>query len=123
MDVYEAILNRRSIRQFQDRPIARELLEKIVNAGRLAPSAANLQPLEFLVVDADEVRARIFPLTNWASYISPEGTPKPGQEPRAYVFTLVNTKIREKHFEYDVGAAVENMALAAQGEGLSLIHI
>ncbi|MBM3293420.1 MAG: nitroreductase [Candidatus Aminicenantes bacterium] len=119
MDVFEAILRRRSIRQFEPRPVERKILEKIVEAGRLAPSAANLQPLEFLVVEAEDVRAAIFPLTKWAAYISPEGNPKPGREPQAYVFILVNTGVRDQGYEFDVGAAMENMALAAQGEGLA----
>ena len=50
MEVYEAILSRRSIRRFQQKPISIEILKKFVNAARLAPSAANLQPLEFFVV-------------------------------------------------------------------------
>jgi nitroreductase len=64
------------------------------------------------------VCADVFPCLKWAAYIAPEGDPKPGHEPAAYVVTLVNTRIREKMFEYDVGAAMENMILAALGEGL-----
>jgi len=119
MDVYDAIVRRRTIRQFEPRPVGRDLLRKIVDAARLAPSAANLQPLEFLVVDERPVRAKIFPLAKWAAYIAPLGNPRPGHEPQAYVFVLVNTKVRDKLYEYDVGAAVENMALAAVGEGLA----
>jgi nitroreductase len=118
MSIYETIISRRSIRQFSSRPVGRDLLERIVNAGRLAPSAANLQPLEFVVVDDEALRYRILPCLKWAAYIHPAGDPKPGHEPAAYVFVVVNTKIREKMFEYDVGAAVENMAIAAAGEGL-----
>ena len=99
-------------------PVSRVLLEKIVDAGRLAPSAGNLQPLEFLVVDEEETRKLIFPCLRWAAYIAPEGNPRPGQEPMAYVIALVNLGIREKNYEYDVGAAMENMILAAWGEGL-----
>lgn len=118
MSVYDIIVGRRSVRQFLARPVERKTLERLVDAGRLAPSAANLQPLEFLVVDDEAVRAKIFPTLRWAAYIHPEGDPGPGREPRAYIFVLVKTEIREKMHEYDVGAAVENMALAALGEGL-----
>ena len=82
--------------------MARELLERLVNVGRLAPSAANLQPLEFIVVDEPGPKAEIFPCLKWA----------------AYVVTLVNTKVREMMFEYAVGAAMENMILAALTEGV-----
>ena len=45
--------------------------------------------------------------------------PGPGHEPQAYIVVLVNTRIREKMYEYDVGAAIENMILAALGEGIA----
>ena len=91
---------------------------KTVNAGRLAPSAANLQPLEFIVVEEEEFRTKVFPCLKWAGYIAPEGDPKPGQEPQAYIVVLVNTTVREKGFEWDVGASMENMILAAWEEGI-----
>ena len=51
MNTYEAICSRRTIREFQNKPIEMKLLEKFVNAGRLAPQAANRQPMEFVIVD------------------------------------------------------------------------
>jgi nitroreductase len=116
--VYDLIAERRTIRRFKPGPVARELLERLVNVGRLAPSAANLQPLEFVVVDEEAMKAEVFPCLKWAAYITPAGDPKPGEEPAAYVVTLVNTKVREKMFEYDVGAAMENMIVAARAEGV-----
>jgi len=116
MSLYERILSRRSIRQFKPEPVSRSILEKLTNAARLAPSGANLQPLEFVVVDEEEVRKRLFPCLRWAAYIAPEGNPQPGHEPVAYVVVLVNLKLRKKGYERDVGAAVENMILAAWEE-------
>jgi len=117
-NIYDVIAGRRTIRRFKPEPVARELLERLANVGRLAPSAANLQPLEFIVVDEAGPKAEIFPCLKWAAYIAPDGDPKPGEEPSAYIVTLVNTKVREKMFEYDVGAAMENMILAALSEGV-----
>ena len=116
--IYDVIAGRRTIRRFKPEPVARELLERLVNVGRLAPSAANLQPLEFVVVDEAGLKAEVFPCLKWAAYIVPAGDPKPGEEPAAYIVTLANTKVREKMFEYDVGAAMENMILAALAEGV-----
>jgi len=116
--VYDLIAERRTIRRFKPGPVSRDLLERLVNVGRLAPSAANLQPLEFVAVDDPAVKAEVFPCLKWAAYINPAGDPGPGEEPAAYIVTLVNTKLREKMFEYDVGAAMENMIVAALGEGL-----
>jgi nitroreductase len=117
-NVYDLAVGRRTIRKFKPDPVPRELLERLVNAARLAPSAANVQPLEFIVVDGAAARAEVFPLLKWAAYIAPAGDPGPGEEPSAYVVTLVNSKLREKMFEYDVGAAMESMILVALSEGV-----
>jgi nitroreductase len=116
MSVYDLIRSRRSIRQFEPRLIERKSLEKIVEAARVAPSAANLQPLEFIAIDDEGMKKAVFACLKWAAYIAPQGNPEPGHEPQAYVVTLVNSQIREKGYEYDVGAAMENMILAALGE-------
>ncbi len=118
MTVYDLISSRRSIRQFVPRPIERKILVTIVNAARLAPSAANLQPLEFVVVDEKVLKDAVFRCLKWAAYIAPLGNPEPGHEPQAYILTLVNTQVRDKGYEYDVGAAMENMILTALGEGI-----
>ena len=115
---YDVIAGRRTIRRFKPEPVARELLERLANAGRLAPSAANMQPLEFIVVDEAKLKADVFPCLKWAAYIAPAGNPQPGEEPAAYIVTLANTDVREKMFEYDIGAAMENMILAALAEGV-----
>jgi nitroreductase len=116
--IYETIAARRTIRKFRPEPVSRELLDRLVDAARLAPSAANLQPLEYVVVDDPALKARVFPCLKWAAYIAPAGDPKPGEEPAAYIIVLNNTAIREKMFEYDLGAAMENMILAALEEGI-----
>ncbi len=118
MSLYDLIVSRRSIRQFKPEPIPLEILKEIANAGRLAPSAANRQPLEFILVEEEAVRSGVFSCLKWARYIAPEGNPKPGQEPRAYIVVLVNLRIREKGFEWDAGAASENMILAAWDKGI-----
>ncbi len=118
MTIHDLIVSRRTIRQYRPKPVDRAILERLVDAGRLAPSAANMQPLEFYVVDDPSLRAKVFPCLKWAAYIQPDGDPRPGREPTAYVFVLVNTKIKDKMVEYDVGAAVENICLSALGEGI-----
>ncbi|TET74958.1 MAG: nitroreductase [Candidatus Aminicenantes bacterium] len=118
MGLYDLIISRRSIRQFKQEPVSRDILQKFINASRLAPSAANRQPLEFVVVDEEKIRKEVFTCLKWAAYIAPEGNPKPGHEPVAYIVVLVNSEIREKGFEWDVGAAIENMILAALEKGI-----
>jgi nitroreductase len=50
METWDAITARRNVRDFDDRPLPRELLERILGAGRRAPSAQNWQPWDFVVV-------------------------------------------------------------------------
>ncbi len=57
--VLAAIAARRSIRRFQARPVEPEKLRAVLDAARLAPSAANAQPWAFVVVQAPEVRAQL----------------------------------------------------------------
>lgn len=116
--VHDLAVTRRTVRRFRPEPLDRGLLERLTDAARLAPSAANLQPLEFIVVDEPGTKAGLFSCLKWAAYIAPAGDPGPGEEPAAYVVVLVNTKVREKMFEYDVGAAVMSMILVAAGEGV-----
>ena len=118
-DIYRAIVSRRTIRRFKKKPIPKSALLRLINAARLAPSAANLQPLEFIVITDKELCARIFPCLRWAGYIFPYGTPAPDNRPVAYIAVLVNKlKARLKYAAYDVGAAVENIILAAWGNGV-----
>ena len=50
MEFKNVILGRRSIRRFKQKPINKEILLKLIEAARLAPSAGNIQPLKYLIV-------------------------------------------------------------------------
>ncbi len=54
MDLFDAIAGRKSIRRFKDQPVPDEDIRKILDAGRLAPSANNTQPWSFLVIKNKE---------------------------------------------------------------------
>lgn len=58
MDFMELCKTRRSVRRFQDRPIEQEKLDLILEAGRLAPTAANLQPQRIYVLTSPEAMAK-----------------------------------------------------------------
>ncbi len=118
MSIYNVALTRRSIRRFKRKKVAFKILEKLVNAARLAPSAANLQPCEFITIDKKEIVDKIFPTLRWAGYIKPEGNPPPGKEPAAYIAVLVNARKKPLYAEADVAAAVENILLVAAELGL-----
>ncbi len=122
--VCRTILERRTIRRFKQKRIPRPILRKLVNAARLAPSAANLQPLEYLIIDSPLICEGLFPYLRWANYIAPHGTPPPGKRPVAYMVMLVNRN-REMpvYSSYDVGAAAENIILSAWELGIGVCWI
>jgi nitroreductase len=58
-DLWEAMYTQRAIREWEPRPVPRELLTRVVDAATRAPSGSNLQPWRFIVVDDDDVRGQI----------------------------------------------------------------
>ena len=59
MDVFEAIVQRRSIRKYKNREVEEEKLQKILESARISPSAANRQEWKFLVVKNQEARDKL----------------------------------------------------------------
>jgi nitroreductase len=118
LSVYELIVKRRTIRRFKQEEVSEKLLNKLVNAGRLAPSGANLQPLEFIIANNTEWVDKLFPALKWAGYIAPAGNPPEGKQPMAYIIVLINTEIRSQGGEVDAAAAIENMILTALEDGI-----
>ncbi len=118
MQVFEAVNGRRSIRRFTQESISLETLKKLVDAARVAPSAANLQPLRYILVANPDLRKQIFASLMWAGYIAPEGNPPPGEEPTAYIVVLVNKEIARSDYQLDAGAAIENLILTALEGGI-----
>lgn len=118
MNLIELIKSRRSIRQFQPKALDHQILLDCIDAARVAPSAANRQPLHYILVTEREQVDMIFPLLRWAGYIQPHGDPQPGQRPTAYLIVLIDEEIGETWKYHDVGAAVENFILAAWSYGI-----
>jgi len=113
MDIYDVILSRRTIRRFKQKHIKLELLRKIINAARVAPSAANLQPLEYIVANKKELCDRIFETLGWAGYIKPKWSPAKNERPTAYIIILVRKDI-SKYYKWDEGLSAENIMLTAE---------
>ena len=59
MNYRDIIADRYSVRKFRDEKLSKEVMDKIVEAGHLAPTACNLQPQRILVIDGDETLARL----------------------------------------------------------------
>jgi len=114
MDFEEIIYKRRTIRRFKQDPISLDTLKKLVDFGRVAPMASNIQGIEFIIVESAEIREKMFQLVNFASSLPPDQrTPESGREPTAYIIILVNRNIKKSFMDFDVGAAVENILLGA----------
>lgn len=116
--VYDVICQRRSIRRFQGKPLPEDVLMKLVNAARFAPSGANVQPCEYIIVDSSRLADELFPCLQWAGYISPQGNPPADEKPVAYIIVLINMNRKKKGGEVDAAAAIENILLAAWEEGI-----
>ncbi len=108
MDVFEAVQERRSIRAYQDKSVPRDKVEKILEAGRLAPSARNLEPWHFIVV-TDEERRKALSKGLYAKFLI--------QSPLVIV-ACGDKKVSSDWYAVDVSLAVENMILTAVSEGL-----
>ncbi|MBN1280542.1 MAG: nitroreductase family protein [Candidatus Thermoplasmatota archaeon] len=117
MNVYDAICSRRSIRRFTQQPIALDVLQRCVNAARVAPSGGNLQPLEYIVVTDPVVCASLFETLSWAAYLQPKWTPEDQKRPTAYIVILVR-ETKNPYYQRDVGLAAGNIMLTAEADGL-----
>ncbi len=69
MDVSEAIRGRKSIRSYLSTPVEQEKIEKILEAGRLAPSASNYQDWKFIVVRDEETRKKLTRAAGGQTYV------------------------------------------------------
>jgi nitroreductase len=69
LDVFTAISNRRSIREYRDIEVEEEKINKILEAARLAPSAANRQKWKFIVVTDKEIRQSLVKAANGQKFI------------------------------------------------------
>jgi nitroreductase len=114
MDLFEAIHRRRSIRRYQQWPVALDDLLKLANAGRLAATGGNRQPWEFIIVHQKELVDSLFPCLAW---LTGDGDPPLGMEPVAYIVILGDPQ-RSAHYQLDCAAAAENVLLAAHALGL-----
>ncbi len=119
MTAFELMHQRRTIRRFTQQPVTREQLLTCVEAARVAPSGANLQPLAYKLVCTPEDCAALFPFLTWAGYLAPNGAPPEGERPTAYIVVVHNSVFRPKGAEYDAGAACMSIILAAQEMGLA----
>jgi len=119
MDVYEAIRARRSVRQWQDRPVEEEKLQRVMEAARLAPSAKNLQEWRFIVVSDPDLRRRLGVASRGQTFV--------GEAPVVIVGCAVDTQnvlsCGLHSYPIDLAIAMDHITLAAVAEGLGTCWI
>ena len=124
MNFQELILKRQSDRQYTNKPIGREIINKCIEAARLAPSASNSQPWTFIVVDdvdlKDKVAKKTFgPLKSFNKFVpqAPVIIAIVMEKPK--VITELGGRIKKKEYPLmDIGIAAEHICLQAAEEGL-----
>lgn len=120
----EIFQRRQSVRSYKSDPIPREAMDRCLEAARLAPSANNGQPWDFVVAADDDVRARLvkaagFGLAKANPFASQAPVivavlETPGHRPTRWGGYLIG-----RNFQLmDLGMAVENFCLQAAAEGL-----
>ncbi len=119
LNVSEAIAARSSIRAYQETPVPEDRLNRIMEAGRLAPTGANLQNIKFVVIRNKDARRRFMAASGNQRHV--------GQAP---VIIAVVATTPEVMMECDVPAyavdaaiAADHMTLAAVEEGLGTCWI
>jgi len=111
MDAIEALKTRRSVRAYQPHPASRQMLADLVDCGRLAATAINIQPWEFVVVTSQETRQAIADLTDHGRFIAQA----------AACIAVLSRPV--KYYLEDGSAATQNILLAAHAHGLGACWI
>jgi nitroreductase len=102
----DTLARRRSVRAYLSRPVEREKLETLIDCARLAPTALNIQPWEFVVVTDETLLKRIAQATDHGRFIA---------EAAACIVVLSK---KTKYYIEDGSAATVNILLAAHSLGL-----
>lgn len=107
--LFDVILARRSIRRYEDKEISKNVLDKILEAGRQSPSAANKQPYHFVIVTDSEIKQKMSGM--FSRFL---------KEAPVVIVGCANTKaiLTGKWATIDTTIALENMILAAWSLGV-----
>lgn len=114
LDVLTALKTRRSVRAYTHEPVSDKDLDTVLAAAQLAPSAANEQPWDFVVIRDPKTLAKVGDINHYASYAA-----------RAPVAILVCLDTEKEDIPgmgiLDVAMSAENLLLAAHGIGLGAV--
>ena len=124
-ETIKSILSRRSVRSYENKPVEGELIDILLECGKYAPSAVNMQPWHFTVVESRKVLDEITAAAKARMLmLDDEYSKRNGPDPLYDTFRTAPMAIfvsgmkKAKYGEPDCANAVENMALAAHSLGL-----
>jgi nitroreductase len=118
MDVLDAIRGRRSIRAYRNKNVSKQIVERLIEAARLAPSAGNIQPWEFVIVRKAEIKEKLVEAALGQKFIL--------QAPVVIVVCVNESRAargyglrgKELYCIQDTAAAIQNINLLAYSLGL-----
>ena len=115
--LHDLIVKNRSYRRFyEEKKISDEILIKLIDMARLSASAANLQPLKYILSSDKQNNDRIFSSLAWAAYLKDWKGPVEGERPSAYIILLRDNQIA-KSIICDQGIAAQTILLGAVERG------
>jgi nitroreductase len=106
MDVFDAVRTMLAVRAYQDRPVPEAVVRRILEAGRLAASASNLQPWHFIVVQEPDTLRQLGTLASSGPYVA--------RAPLAIVVAVDKTRFAVS----DASRAIQCMMLTAWADGV-----
>ncbi len=114
MEIYEAIRKRKSVRSYRNQPVEKEKLERVLDAGRRAPSASNRQEWRFVVVTDEKLRSQMMAAASNQRFV--------GEAPVVIACCAETDHHRMRCglecYAIDVAIAIDHITLAAIEEGL-----
>jgi nitroreductase len=117
--IADLIRANRSCRRFDEKhPVSAANLLELVDLARLSASAANLQPLRYILSCDPATNAKIYECLTWAYYLKDWPGPATGERPGAYIVILHDTRI-SKTLDCDHGIAAQSILLGATEMGLA----
>jgi nitroreductase len=121
MDLYEVVRTRRSVRKYRPDPVPQEVLDRVLDAARIAPSGSNRQPTRLIVVSDPQTKQKLVPMCHDQAFIATAPV----------VICALGRDIKYNRGEWmgdyamivDVAIAVDHLTLAARAEGLGTCWI
>lgn len=116
METWDAITSRRNVRQFADRPLSEEDLNRILEAGRRAPSSRNWQPWDFIVVTDREQLRELSGVWRGGGHVADSAATV------VFVLPVVDDRAQRERAGFDTGQAAMQMMIAAADLGVGSGH-